>query len=176
MSKQGPQVKFDTVNSVWVIRAGVGGSADSYFMTENIIVLNDPGLGDLSRIEPNRQAFYRAYESIRPDEMRAGISGVGGKFFRFVHEMQVSDIVLYPSLRTHKIYVGEIAGKYLFIKQNAEFPHQRKVRWITSFPKSSLSDTAKHELGAARTLFKYKKHINEILEIVRNSNRSRGEK
>lgn len=151
------------INNAWVIRAGVKGSADNYFLNSNRIVLNDPGLGNLTHIEPNRQAFYYAYRIIRPNETRTSIAGVGGKFFRFIHEMQVGDIVLYPSLITHDIYVGEITGKYSYVEQDTEFPHQRRVKWIASFPKKSLSKPAKYELGAARTLFKYKKHINEII-------------
>jgi len=156
--------KYDTVRFAWVIRAGINGSADSYFMDDSMIVLKDPGLGDLSKLEANRQSFYEAYRSIKPHDTHAGIAGIGGKFFRFVHEMQVGDIVLYPSLRTREVYVGEIKGKYRFVDKDVDFPHQRKVQWIISFPKTSLSKTARYEIGAARTLFKYQKHLDEILE------------
>ena len=106
MSKHDSQLQFDMVDSAWGIRAGVGGSADSYFMNDNIIVLKDQGLGELSQIEPTQQAFYDAYSSIKPDETRTAIAGIDGKFYRFVHEMQLFDIMLYPSLRTRVICCG----------------------------------------------------------------------
>ena len=167
MSKRA--IRFKMVDAAWVIRAGIRGSGDSYFMNEGIICLNDPGLGDLSQIKPDRQSFYDAYRVIKPDDTHAGIAGIGGKYYRFVHEMKVGDMVIYPSLRTRGIYVGEILGKYLFNDLNTQFPHQRKVKWITSFPKDALSKSAQYELGAARTFFKYKKHINEILTKVRHA-------
>ena len=106
----------DLDKSIWVIRAGVLANAEDYFMRKNRIVLEDPGLGDLSKLEPNRPSFYRAYKAIRPDETSTGISGIGGKFFRFVHEIKQGDIILYPSIRDKKVYAGEITGEYHFIR------------------------------------------------------------
>src|SRR5262249_25087503 len=40
-----------------------------------------------------------AYRRAHPDETRQRSSGVGGKFFRFTHEVSVGDLVVYPSLR-----------------------------------------------------------------------------
>ncbi|MFH0960554.1 MAG: hypothetical protein V1897_17845, partial [Pseudomonadota bacterium] len=78
----------NTTMRVWVIRAGIRGNAEDYFLKKNRIVLNEPGFGDLNKIEPNRQSFYGAYGALRPDETPTAISGIGGKFFRFVHEMK----------------------------------------------------------------------------------------
>lgn len=166
MSKQDSTIQFNAVGSVWVIRAGVGGSADNYFMDKSVIVLINQGISDLSQIEPVREAFYDAYRSVKPNEPHPTIAGIGGKFYRFVHEMQIGDIVLYPSLKTKEIYYGQITGKYQYILKDKDYPHQRKVRWISSFPKSSLSKAAQYELGAARTLFKYRKNIGELLEKI----------
>ncbi len=163
MSTYDSKSKFNKVESAWAIRAGVKGSADIYFMNDAIIVLNDPGLGDLNQIEPTRQAFYRACSLVLPNDSRSSITGIGGKFYRFVYEIRIGDVVLYPSLINQLIYCGEIIGKYKYNIKNKEYPHQRKVRWITSFPKSSLSKAARYELGAARTLFKYNKNLGEVI-------------
>ena len=172
MSKYDSQLQFDKVDSAWVIRAGEGGSADSYFMNKHVIVLKDQGLRNLSQIEPTRQAFYDAYGSIKPYETHKAITGIGGKFYRFVHEMQIGDIVLYPSLKMREIFYGKITGKYQYVLKDKDYPHQRKVQWITSFPKSSLSKAAQYELGSARTLFKYSKNISELLYKIRNAHSS----
>jgi len=167
--------KDDACRIAWVIRAGIGGNADNRFITKKRLALSDPGLGDLSRIEPNRESFYRAYESVRPEDTRAAVTGIGGKFFRFAHQMQLGDVVLYPSSKTREVHVGVVIGKYMFAERDVEFPHQRKVRWMASFPKSSLSRTAQYELGAARTLFRYKRHLSEILQKIRKAKGSRRE-
>lgn len=154
----------------WVIRAGIRGNAEDYFLRKNRIVLIEPGFGDLSKIEPNRQSFYGVYRSLRPDETPSGISGVGGKFFRFVHEIKTGDIILYPSLTDKQVHVGQLMGEYQFVKSEIDFPHQREVAWIGSFPKDSLSRAAQYELGAARTLYRYQKHLDEIIQRIRKFN------
>jgi len=166
MTRHVARAKLKAGGSAWVIRAGIAGGADSHFMRENIIVLRDQGLRDLSRIEPRREAFYQAYKAQEPNGSRTTIAGIGGKFFRFMHEMRLGDIVLYPRLRTREVFFGKIIGNYRFVEQNVEYPHQREVKWIASFPKDSLTQHAQYELGAARTLFQYKNNLVEILERV----------
>jgi restriction system protein len=148
----------------WVIRAGVRGNADNYFLQMSVIVLSDPGLGDLSRIDRSRHAFYQSYRSIRPKDGRASIVAVAGKYFRFVHEIKIGEIVIYPSISTGIVHVGTIESGYFFSKNSPYFPHQRKARWTATIPKDSLSQSAQYELGAARTLFKCKRHLAELLE------------
>ena len=173
MLKRDPQFQFDTINSVWVIRAGIGGVADNYFMKENSLVLEAQGLGDLNQIEPSREAFYQAYAATTQKKTRTAIAGIGGKFYRFLHEIQIGDIVLYPSLKTGEVCCGQITGKYRYVAKNKEFPHQRKVRWLTKFPKSSLSKAAQYELGAARTLFSYRKNLSEIIDKLKSAQQYR---
>lgn len=162
-----PILQIDTSTAdVWVIRAGVRGTAEKYFKKKNRAVLEDPGLGDLNKIEPDRNAFYEAYRSIRPEETPTGISGIGGKFFRFVHEIKSGDIVVYPSIRDRLIHIGLFEGEYEYVPTDAPFSHQRGVAWICYFPKASLTQGAQYELGAARTLYKYKKHVGEIFSVI----------
>jgi len=169
MPTRNPHFQYDKKESAWVIRAGVGGAAESCFLEQNAVALEDQGMGDLSRIDPVREAFYEAYRSMNKHETRTAIAGIGGKFYRFVHDIQIGDIVLYPSLKTKEVFCGEIIGEYQFLKENKDFPHQRKVHWITNFPKDWLSKAAQYELGAARTLFKYQKNLSEIIDKLRSA-------
>lgn len=155
----------------WVIRAGVRGSADGLFLKNCKIALSDPGLGSLSNLDSRRAAFYEAYGQLRPGDSLTSIAGVGGKFFRFVHEMKNGDIVLYPSCLEKVIHVGVISGHYRYTSQDRDYPHQRDVRWIACVEKSSLSQPALYELGAARTLFKYKHHLAEVTGKARPTTR-----
>jgi restriction system protein len=172
MAKHNPLLKYKNTESAWVVRAGVGGAADSFFLKEKSVVLEEQGLGDLSQLEPTREAFYEAYASTGQQETRTAIAGIGGKYFRFMHEMQIGDIVLYPSLKSKEIYFGEITGDYQFDKGNKKFPHQRKVTWIAKLPKGSLSKAAQYELGAARTLFKYQRNLSELIEKIKRAQSS----
>lgn len=172
MPKRNSQFRYDNCESAWVIRAGVGGAADRYFLEQNAVVLEDQGMGDLSQIKPAREAFYEAYRSMRQHETRTAIAGIGGKFYRFAYEMQIGDIVLYPSLKSKEVFCGQIVGGYQFVEGDKDFPHQRRIHWITKFPKDSLSKVAQYELGAARTLFKYQKNLSEVIDKLRSAQSS----
>lgn len=152
---------------MWAIRAGVKGEADELFLSGSSILLSDPGIGDLTKLAASREAFYAAYRSLRPNETPTGTAGVGGKFFRFVHEIEERDIVLYPRIRDRSVHIAEVESGYLFDpKRSEKFPHSRVVRWIHRIWKDDLSESARRELGAARTLFEFKTNGEEIRAIL----------
>jgi restriction system protein len=150
---------------IWAIRAGKGGEAHDLFLTEMVIALADAGLGDIAMLPNSRDDFYTAYRKKHPEETRTGSAGIAGKFFRFIHEVNVGDLVVYPALSDKTIYVGSISGDYTFDK-TSPFPHQRSVMWKFMVPKSGFSLPARYELGAARTFFEFKKNAKELLARI----------
>jgi restriction system protein len=150
---------------IWGIRAGKGGEAHDLFIGECVIALSDADLGNLSKLPMTRDDFYMAYRKKHPEETKTGSAGIGGKFFRFIHEINVGDLVVYPALSDKTIYVGCISGDYIFAKASP-FPHQRSVVWKFMIPKSDFSLAARYELGAARTFFEFKKNAEELLARI----------
>jgi restriction system protein len=159
-----------TKKSVWAIRAAKSGKQNvthEIFITKSLVVLAKQEMGDLRTLPKDRESFYFAYGKTHPEDGKVAIGGIGGKFFRFIHEIKAGDLVLYPCRIDNRIFVGSVVGPYTFnSKQYPDFPHTRKVRWISSFPKKILSQGASRELGAARILFKIKTHTDEILRVV----------
>jgi len=156
-----------TEKLIWVIRAGKNASAHGLFIEKSLIVLGDAGLGDLKELPKERRAFYTLYESKHPDEGFVAVHGIGGKFFRFVHEIRLGDLVLYPCLLDKRVYFGVVTGRYLYDQAlDQDYPHRRKVRWDGSFARVSLSQSARREMGAARTLFQFKSHVTEIEKLI----------
>ena len=152
---------------IWVIRAGEGGEAHDLFMKQNLIVLSHTKMGDLRLLPKERLAFYDAYASRHPEKGRVSIRGIGGKFFRYMHEVKIEDQVLYPCIRDKRIYIGNVTSEYRYDPSlNSQFPHHRNVNWHVAIPKNSLSESAQRELGAARTFFRYKNHAEEIQRLL----------
>ncbi len=151
---------------IWVMRAGKKSEAQNMFLKSKVIALIDCDLGDLRKIQKSRQAFYKAYEQCDPNNTPTGIRGIGGKYFRFVHDVLIDDMVLLPSHFKRQVYIGEIKNGYYYAPNvDKKFPHQRDVLWRFSFDKSLLSVMAKRELGAARTFFQFKTNVKEIFSI-----------
>ena len=157
-------------HSLWGIRAGLSGErsdAHDLFIKCGLMALKKQGMGDLRLLRKKRDTFYAAYESTHSDAGRVAICGIGGKFFRFIHEIQVGDNVLYPCRFNGLIYVGEVVGRYFYDDSiNASLPHRRKVRWKGTFPKQTVSKFARRELGAARTLFRIKTNVEEFVRLI----------
>ncbi len=154
---------------IWVMRAGKNSEAQSLFLKSGVIALIDSGLGDLGELHKSREAFYEAYGLCDPDNTITGIRGIGGKYFRFVHEVRIDDIVLFPSRFNRRVYIGNLKSEYYYSpKVDKKFPHQRDVEWQLSFDKFVLSEMAKRELGAARTFFRFKTNVEEIFSIINN--------
>ena len=151
-----------TNKPLWVIRAGLRSAAHDLFIDHGLVVLMKQEMEDLRRLPKDRQAFYAAYHSKHAGEGRTAISGIGGKFFRFIHEVQVGDYVLYPCRLDKMVHFGVVAGRYFYEASRGDFPHSRKVDWIASFPKKTLSLYSKRELNTARTFFCFKKNADEI--------------
>ena len=147
-----------------MIRAGKKGSAHDLFMT-GLVALEDAHMKDLSKLKSTRDAFYEKYRKKHSEESRSGSAGIAGKFFRFANEINLKDIVLYPCRLDKAVYIGEISGQYSF-EPTSDFPHQRKVKWNWVEPKSSFEIQTQYELGAARTLFEFKKNLPEVLSLV----------
>ena len=149
--------------NVWVIRAGKKGEAHALFVNNGFICLDDPSMGDLRLLPKDRPSFYKHYRSSHTEESNVSVGGIGGKFFRFSIEVQIGDRVLYPCLLDQNIYLGEITSAYFYDRScDIRFPHRRRIKWLETIPKSTLSEFAKRELGAARTFFRFKSHIAEI--------------
>ena len=92
----------------WGIRAGKNGDAHNLLLNMSVIALEDAGLGDLSTLEPSRDSFYSLYRKLHPDETRIGTAGIGGKYFRFVHEVVVGDFIVYPALADKLVYLVKL--------------------------------------------------------------------
>lgn len=141
---------------VWVIRSGSAKSSHFMFLEESIVGLDDVGLGNLTALGASRDKFYEVYRELFPDQTRTGSAGVAGKFYRFLHEVRVNDVIVYPD-SDKKVHVGIVAGPYKFVSSNT-CQHQRRVRWSSHIEKDRLRIEVIREMGAARTFFEIKRN------------------
>lgn len=124
-------------------------------------------LGDVSMLAPTRQAFKDAYAAAIPNAKPGSIPVSAGQIFRFVHEMEVGDIVVYPSKQDRMINIGCVVGPYEYVvDSDAEYPHRRKTQWLKSLNRDEFSQSALYEVGSAMTLFSVTSHTEEFLSAL----------
>ncbi len=124
-------------------------------------------LGDLRGLPADRETFKATLRNAYPDKPEAAIRVEAGVLFRFIHEMQAGDVVVYPSKHNRMINIGRFSGKSTYLAGDAdEYPNHRAVEWLGHFPRSDFSQSALNELGAFLALFKVSKHADEVLAKV----------
>lgn len=150
--------------TVWGIHAGRTGDADSLFLTRHRIALGWAKVGNLANLPADREAFKEIVGNAYPDKKPGAIRNNAGQLFRFVHEMGVGDLVAYSSKRDRQVHLGGVEGSYEYDPSTEPgYPHQRRVKWLRSFPRTKFSQGALYELGSAMSLFQVKNYADEFI-------------
>jgi restriction system protein len=124
-------------------------------------------MGDLSLLQPKRDAFKAAYEVAYPNSKEQTIRTSAGVPYRFLIEMKLGDIVIFPSKPNRMVNIGVVEGDYSFQSHAPlECPHRRVVRWIKHLPRASFSQPALNEIGSALTLFRVTSNADEFLAAL----------
>jgi len=153
--------------TLWRIHGGKTGDADSLFLKKGFIAIGWANMGDLSTLEPNREAFKARFAESYPHAKPGAIPTSGGQMFRFLYEMKVGDIAIYPSKRDHLVHVGRIVGPYQYDPQlESGYPNQRSVKWVRHLARTSFTQGALYEIGSALSLFQVKNYADEFLAAL----------
>jgi restriction system protein len=155
--------------TVWGIHAGRTGDADAQFLKKGVVALGWRALGDLAQLKPDRDAFKAAVSRHFPHFKPGAIPTSAGQLYRFVHEMKEGDLIVYPSKRDRKVYVGRIIGPYRFDPSLAAaegegegYPNIRPVKWLASQPRAAFTQGALYEIGSAMSFFQVRTYADEF--------------
>jgi restriction system protein len=123
--------------------------------------------GDASAVAGNREAFKARFAATVPGSKPGNIPVSAGQIFRFVHEMKVGDVVVFPSKYDRMVNIGEISGLYEYRPDlSSEYPHRRSVTWHRHISRDEFSQSALYEIGSALTLFRVTSHAEEFLAAL----------
>lgn len=134
-------------------------------IAEGFIAIGWGAMGDLSKISPSREAFKKKVAEVYSNNIKPGaIPVVAGTLFKFVHEMKVGDLVIYPSKSDRMVNLGTIGSEYFHItkEDGLSYPNRRQVKWVRKVERPKFSQTALHEIGSAVTLFQVKNNSDEF--------------
>jgi restriction system protein len=151
--------------SVWGLH--IKNVTDDWPISESCIAIGWRELGDVSKIPPTREAFKKAYVAAIPNSKAGTIPVAAGQVFRFVHEMQVGDYVVYASRHDRMIHIGQVTGPYAYVLDDEpEYPNRRAVDWLRHVNRDEFSQSALYEIGSAMTLFRVTSHAEEFLSAL----------
>ncbi|KIQ21946.1 restriction endonuclease [Variovorax paradoxus] len=156
--------------TLWGIHAGKTGDANSLFLKKKVIALGWHAMGNLAVLTATREAFKQRYAAVYPVAAKSKPGQVptsAGQLFRFVHEMQINDLVVYPSKNPREIHLGRVIGDYVHdAGGDPLYPQRRRVEWLKTIPRSHFSQGALYEIGSAMSLFVVKNYADEFLSAI----------
>lgn len=144
------------------------GGADSLFLKKSVVAMGWDEMGDLSALKADRSSYKEKVAEIYPGIKKGAIPNWAGQLYRFVHELQVGDTVVYPSKIDKQIHIGIMKSDYEYNpKLHKEFPHVRSVSWLKSLPRTRFTQGALYEIGSAMTLFRVSTYADEFQSALR---------
>lgn len=127
-------------------------------------------LGDLSGLPADRETIKQAIFAAYPDKKQGAVPVEAGVIYRFIHEAQAGDYVIYPSKHDRMVNIGKFTGDLAHEVapegDSKDYPNSRGVEWLGHFPRSDFSQSALYEIGSFLTLFMVKNHAPEFLTKV----------
>ncbi len=124
-------------------------------------------MGDLSALGNDKDAMKAKVAATYPDSKPGAIPGTAGTLLSFVYRMHVGDFVVYPHKPDSTLNFGQIDGEYTYDPALPLHRNRRRVTWLkTGVPRTTFSEPARFEVGAAMTIFQVKKHLQEFLDYI----------
>ena len=122
---------------------GIHSKNDSVFLNENVIAIGWYELGDLSLIAPDRESFREKMAEAFPEASKASVATMNGQVYRFAHEIQVGDYVIFPSKIDRMINIGIVEVPYYCVPElmtgPEQYPNRHKVKWLKHIPRTKFS-------------------------------------
>lgn len=153
--------------TMWGIHGGRTGDADSIFLKMNQVALGWDEMGDLSALSKDRDAFKKKLQEALPGRKPGYYPTGAGQLFRFVYEMKVGDLIIYPSKRDKRVHIGEVTGEYKYIQKGSDsYPNRRPVKWLDDFSRTRFTQGALYEIGSAMSFFQVKNYAEEYISAL----------
>ena len=152
----------DTEIRIW----GIHTRDEGLFLKDDKIAIGWKEIGDLRTIPATRDDFKEKYVQVFPDAKKGSIPTSVGMLYRFCHEIQKDDYIVYPSKSDRMINIGQVTGDYEYVADAHEYVQQRSVKWLKHIPRTYFSQGALYEIGSAMTLFAVKNYSDEFLAAL----------
>jgi len=134
-----------------MVRAGEYGEQENTAINENVVTIGWEDLPDLSAIH-TRDELKDLYLKTYPDAKKMTAANEVGQLWRFIHEIQVNDLVALPLKKQSAIIIGKVKNKYEYKKIAENVKHIRHVTWIKTIPRSAFDQDLLFSFGAYMTV------------------------
>lgn len=149
--------------SIWRIHAEA--KMDGIFMHDSIVAIGFSKFTDPTKLKASKEEFIKKYAESYPNASKASVSACASTIYRFVHEVQLGDYVVFPSKSDRMVNIGIIEGECAY-NPSSDYPIQRKVKWLKHLPRTLFSNAALAEIGSFLSFFTIKNYSDEFIEAL----------
>lgn len=166
-------MKIKTVSpnssTLWVVHIGNDDRIAMRARDEGFVCIGWTEMGDLSPYD-TRPKMRAAMEKAYPGSKPRSINSSYGQTFRFAHEMQVGDLLVFPVRPTGEIALGRIAGPYDWSRDpdlsSNDYNNVRKVDWLNIGPRTAFSQAALHSFGSFLSVSTSTDYMEEVQAVL----------
>ncbi len=102
---------FENKSTLWVVHIANDARIALRAQEEGFVCIGWTKIGNLAPYD-TRDKMKAAYRKGFPEANDGSIRSSYGQVFRFAHEMQIGDPLVYPIKGSRDILIGEVAGPY----------------------------------------------------------------
>ena len=153
---------IDIEKKIW----GIHARDEDLFLRSNKIAIGWKEMGNLLNIPDSREDFKSRFIQMFPEAKKGSIPTSVGMLYRFCHEVQIGDLIVFPSKSDRMVNIGEVTGEYTYDDNAYEYVHQREVKWVKHIPRTAFSQGALYEIGSAMTFFAVRNYADEFMAVL----------
>ena len=161
---------FENQDRLWVIHiSGKGKRVVARAQDEGFVCIGWTKIGDLhphDTPDKLKAAFGRAF----PNKSAASVRSSYGQVFRFAHEVQIGEPIVYPIKGSRDILIGKVTGPYEWSPdpelREGDCCNVRRVEWLARVPRVRFSQQALHSFGSFSTLSSADEFLEEVRAVL----------
>jgi len=160
---------LDNADRLWVVHISNNKRLAARAQREGFMCIGWTRLGDLTPYD-TPEKLKAAYEKAFPNKSAASVRSSYMQVYRFAHEMEIGEPVVYPIKASSDILIGRIAGHYEWSDdpelREGDYRNVRKVEWLERVPRVRFSQGALRSFGSFSSVSTADDHLDEVRDVL----------
>lgn len=160
---------FKNTSRLWVVHISNNAKLAERARNEGFMCIGWVAIGDLTPHD-TREKMKAAMTAAYPKKSVRSVSSSYGQVYRFAHEMEIGEPVVYPIKGGRDIMIGRIAGSYEWSGdpelQAGNYSNIRRVDWLKRVPRVEFSSAALGAFGSFSSVSTADDHLEEVRAVL----------
>jgi len=160
---------LESATKLWVVHISNNARLAERARNEGFICIGWTKLGDVSPYDTFKK-MRSHFAKKNPTKSKNSVGNSAGQVYRFAHEMQKGDAVVYPIKAGRDVMIGEIIGDYEWSDdadlRDGDYNNIRRVNWLARVPRVRFSQAALRSFGSFSSVSSSDDYLDEVREVL----------